>query len=385
MTTTVSPQSPSFTAPFIDLVQQNPRITACTAAAFAALGIAASAGASLLVASVPLAVILAIASVVALSTSAILSYFAVQNAFASRTNGTTANRTDLVDVMKETLTDLKAGFYTAPDGTLHNFDLSRAISGASLLRSAGAVFQRPGAERTQLVVKNLDCLYAAKELHDKGLNPLVLDMASDGHFGGGYMQGARAQEEDCCRRSGLCMAADTQHGLQSRNFYPLSSQSTSAGLYVPHVPVFRAANDKGYQNLDQPFEVGFGIVAAFNSPSLDYSTGRPRLRENDAAMTREKIRSFFEMAYRNGHKSVVFGALGCGAFRNPPEHIAQLAVDVINREFAHCFKEIVIAVRDDHNAGLSHNPQGNFVPFARQALLHGGKAFDANGQELTIF
>ena len=105
MTTTVSPQSPSFTAPFIDLVQQNPRITACTAAAFAALGIAASAGASLLVASVPLAVILAIASVVALSTSAILSYFAVQNAFASRTNGTTANRTDLVDVMKETLTD----------------------------------------------------------------------------------------------------------------------------------------------------------------------------------------------------------------------------------------------------------------------------------------
>ncbi len=384
--------------PITNWIQQNLQLAIVSAVAFAALGITASFGVAALAASVSLAVILGLAAALSLSSSALLAYLIVRHTFFKNQSliedvqGSPPNialsdvagqKNYRVQVMNDTLRHLKAGFYTSPDGTHHTLDLTRAAQGANLVLSAGNVGQRPGNEPTCIIVKNQDCLYAAAELHAKGLNPLVLDMASDGHFGGGYLDGARAQEEDCCRRSGLCLAGDTHHGVQRRNFYPLSRHSYSAGVYVPHVPIFRAGYDKGYQYLNHPFEAAFGIIAAFNHPSLDNSMGRPRLRQAEAAATREKIRTFFEMARQQGHKSVVFGALGCGAFQNPPDHIAEIAMDIITNEFAHCFTEVVIAVLDDHNTGRDHNPEGNFTPFARRALTVGGKAFNANGQELT--
>jgi uncharacterized protein (TIGR02452 family) len=108
-----------------------------------------------------------------------------------------------------------------------------------------------------------------------------------------------------------------------------------------------------------------------------------RLRDEEANVTREKIRTVLEMALQKGHKSVVLGALGCGAFCNPPAHIVELFMDVIEKEYPDCFQEIVFAVLDDHNTGKAHNPEGNFKPFARHVLKRGGEAFDSHGRSLT--
>lgn len=377
-TSTVSNATTYTLSSCVDFFKQHPTITTVSAVAFAALGIAAGVATYFFVATVPLAVILGLSAALCLTVSAGLTYLATQSSNVGQ------QIADRVKIMQETLSDLKAGSYTSANGTKHTLNLNAAATGAKLLLSAGNhPGQRPGTATGSIAVKDKDCLYEASAMRAKGLNPIVLDMASDGHFGGGYLTGARAQEEECCRRSGLSLAVDTQHGLQTRNFYPLSFQSPSAGLYVPSVPVFRAAHDKNYQYLDQPFDVAFGVIAAFNAPPLDNSSGKLRLFPNEANITREKIRTFFEMARQNGHDSVIFGALGCGAFRNPPEHIAEIALDVISKEFKHCFKEVVFAVLDDHNAGHAHNPQGNFTPFARQAITSGGKVFDANDQEIV--
>ena len=69
----------------------------------------------------------------------------------------------------------------------------------------------------------------------------------------------------------------------------------------------------------------------------------------------------------HGHDSLVLGALGCGAFRNPPHHIAKLFHEVIQEvEFANKYKRLVFAILDDHNAHREHNKEGNFLPFARE-------------------
>lgn len=377
MTTSSIAQSQLTTINFFNCFKENPRILAITTVVFEVLGIVLGA-ASIITTSVPVSTFLAIAAFVSLGISGALTYFAIQQA----RNPT--QRADLIQVMNETLDDLKRGNYTAANGTLQQLDTRAAAAGVTLHLSGGNVCQRAGGHTTLISVKNKDCLYAAKELLTKGLKPIVLDMANGDHFGGGYLTGARAQEEDCCRRSGLSLAVDNRHGLQTRNFYPLSQQSASAGLYVPSVPVFRAGADKGYLYLDRPFNVAFGVIDAINSPAIDNSGEIPRLFPAETLRTREKIRTFFEMARQKGHDSVVFGALGCGAFRNPPGHIAEITLDVINKEFKHCFKEIVIAIIDDHNAGLSHNPGGNFNPFALRVLSSGGKAFDSNDQEMRI-
>jgi len=402
MVSAAPPAQIDFINPMINWIQQNRQIVIVTAIALIALGITAVFGVATLTVSIAfstsLAAILVIAAALSFATSAFLAYQIIRNIYFQpqaqievvqgsppniALNDATGQKNYRIQIMNDTLQHLKAGFYTSPDGTQHTLDLTRSAQGAELLFSAGSAAQQPGNEHTRILVKNQDCLYAAAELNLEGLNPIVLDMANNGHFGGGYLTGARAQEEDCCRRTGLCLAGDMQHGVQRRNFYPLSHPSNSAGIYIPYVPIFRAGYEKGYQYLNRPFEVAFGVIAASNNPPIDFSSGMPRLPQTEAATVREKIRTFFEMARQHGHKSVVFSALGCGAFRNPPDHIAELTMDVINNEFAHCFNKVVIAIIDDHNTGGRLNPEGNFKPFARRALASGGSAFDANGQEIT--
>lgn len=77
-----------------------------------------------------------------------------------------------------------------------------------------------------------------------------------------------------------------------------------------------------------------------------------------------KIHAIFAVSLLYGHDTVVLGPLGCGAYRNPPEHVAQIFQHVI-QEYYGCFKRIVFAIIDDHNARLAHNPEGNLVPFQR--------------------
>ena len=304
MTTAIQLASPQeCLAKASNWIQQNPQTAIITAVAFGALGIGLAAGAYLLAASVTLAAILGIASALGFGTSAVIAFTLLKNFRDPEQiqgvppniplSDVAAQKNYRVQIMNQTLGHLRAGSYQSPDGTRHPLNLTRAAQGASLLLFAGNVAQRPGVEPTRIVVRNQDCLYAAADLHARGLNPMILDMASDGHFGGGYLSGARAQEEDCCRRSGLCFAADPQHGIQTRNFYPLSGHSAGAGVYVPNVPIFRAGYDKGYQPLNQPFEAAFGIFAGFNSPPLDNSSGSPRLRPAEAVGNPRKNSLFF--------------------------------------------------------------------------------------------
>jgi uncharacterized protein (TIGR02452 family) len=76
------------------------------------------------------------------------------------------------------------------------------------------------------------------------------------------------------------------------------------------------------------------------------------------------MRTILRIGLQHNHDSLVLGALGCGAFRNPPRDIAELFRIVINEpEFKNKFKLIVFAIIDDHNSRKSHNRDGNILPF----------------------
>lgn len=66
----------------------------------------------------------------------------------------------------------------------------------------------------------------------------------------------------------------------------------------------------------------------------------------------KRLRRVADIAAENGAEVLILGAFGCGAFRNPPEIVAQ-AMKTVVEKYRYCFKSIEMAVycspRDDTN------------------------------------
>ncbi len=100
-------------------------------------------------------------------------------------------------------------------------------------------------------------------------------------------------------------------------------------------------------------------VAAINRPDL---TSDGRLVDWAVVATKKKIRTMLRIGLLHGHDAIVLGAWGCGAFCNPPEHMARLFHEVLEEdELARKYRIVRFAVIEDHNSRHS-----NFAPFDRE-------------------
>jgi uncharacterized protein (TIGR02452 family) len=234
----------------------------------------------------------------------------------------------------------------------------------------------PRDEPTIVEVQNIDCLYAGVQLKEQGYNPAVLNMASRRNPGGGVTTGAGAQEETLFRRTNLFRSLyqfapyAEQYGIKpSHHQYPLDRNY--GGVYTPNAIYFRESEQKGYALLEKPVCLSFITVAGMNRPDLtDYGM----IADHHVEPIKNKIRTIFRIGLIHGHDSLVLGALGCGAFRNPPRHVARLFHEVMDEpEFKDKYRRVIFAILDDHNAHQKHNPVGNFRPFAEEFDQTGNK------------
>ena len=223
--------------------------------------------------------------------------------------------------------------------------------------------------QTVVTVESKDSIVAGKDLLDSGFNPVVLNMANRQKPGGGVLGGARAQEEDIFRRTNIFRSMYQFHYIgkdfnipAKREHYPMDRNT--GGVYSPGVTVFRGERNNGYPFLDNPYKLAFVSVAAINSPDLDECN---MLTPKMAEAACRKIRTIFRIALKHGHDSIVLGAWGCGAFKNPPAHIAKLFHQILEEcEFKDKFAKVVFAIMENHHAGETHNPEGNLLPFKRE-------------------
>jgi uncharacterized protein (TIGR02452 family) len=83
-------------------------------------------------------------------------------------------------------------------------------------------------------------------------------------------------------------------------------------------------------------------VSALKTPALN---SRGKLLHEDYVSTVNMIRNFCIVAALKGHDSMVLGALGCGAYRNPIEDVAYAFKQVLYGEgWALKFKVIAFAI-----------------------------------------
>lgn len=187
---------------------------------------------------------------------------------------------------------------------------------------------------TRVRVTNETTLEASKRWVDGGLRPLALNFANGVHPGGGFLSGARAQEEALCRSSALhaTLVGDPMYDAHARRERP---DCTDWAIYSPHVPVFRRDDGSALEN---PWLLCFLTCAAPYAPAI----GQPDSRD----LLRQRISRVLAIARAYGHPSLVLGAWGCGAFGNDPTLTAQDFRHALEGEFEGAFSDVVFAVAD---------------------------------------
>lgn len=202
---------------------------------------------------------------------------------------------------------------------------------------------------TAITVQNKDSLDAERDLRAASLNPCVLNMASCHRPGGGWLNGAGAQEENLFYRSAYSL-----HLPAGMSAYPFKTPLTA--IYTPDVLVFRENESLGFAFSQTARPVAFVAAAALRNPPLVDGALAPEAFQE----TKEKIRQVFRVALLKGHDSMVLGAWGCGAYGNPNRCVARAFREVLcgEDEFKRAFAAVVFAVLDTQG-----KEDGNFAVF----------------------
>ncbi|PIF43848.1 uncharacterized protein (TIGR02452 family) [Chryseobacterium sp. 52] len=168
---------------------------------------------------------------------------------------------------------------------------------------------------------------------------MCLNFASAKNPGGGFINGAEAQEESLARTSALY---ETQ--LQAEDYYKIhramkSCFYTDTMIYSPKVPVFR--KDKG-ELLPKPVLCNFITSPAVNAGVVKRQEPERVGEIYDAMDTR--MEKMFALALNQGNETLILGAWGCGVFRNDPKELVELFKKHLHGKYKNKFKRVVFAI-----------------------------------------
>ena len=213
--------------------------------------------------------------------------------------------------------------------------------------------ERHAFTEPRVQVTNETTLGASRRLVERGLRPLALNFANGIYPGGGFLGGARAQEEVLCRSSALYQTLVDDPMYEGHRRRPLPD-STDWAIYSPDVPAFRM--DDGTA-LHHPWLLSFITCAAPYAPVI----GQPQAGD----LLQKRIHRVLAIARSYGHAALVLGAWGCGAFANDPHRTARDFRQALEHDFRGAFADIVFAITD-------WSPERTFLgPFRDVFAAHG--------------
>lgn len=270
---------------------------------------------------------------------------------------------------REAIAIIEAGGYASPSLARARVDLAPSLSRASAaVRDYGpeeaVPLPAPGTRKTTFAVVNETSLTAARALVARRraeadpllerVEPLVLNFASAKNPGGGFLGGARAQEESLARSSTL-YAVIAPSPMYPHHRDGRDAMYTRWMIHTPHVAVFR--DDASGDLLPDPYEVTFLTAPAPNAGVV--LERDPSRRDEVRTVMAERITRVLAIAAAHGHRDLVLGAWGCGVFKNEPAHVAAcFARELRGGPFDGAFDHVVFAI-------LDWSPERRFIgPFA---------------------
>ena len=270
----------------------------------------------------------------------------------------------LKETAKQVLSVIENGGYTRPNGEWvniqdlvtyavdHTKTYTPEMCGSLTIESSNS------GESVQFEVTSETTQVATKRLIDEGFeNVAVLNFASARNPGGGFLRGAKAQEEDLTRCSALypCLVPQTLYYEGNRN--QKSMLYTDHIIYSPKVPWFKV------RSRDEPDELYVASVITAPAPNAAQALAREVDQEAIEATLRRRCGYVLRIGKAHGAKALVLEAWGCGVFGNDPEMVARVFADWLNSpEFVGAFDKVVFAIM--HNEKTRRNFEAFTAIFA---------------------
>lgn len=251
-------------------------------------------------------------------------------------------RTKNVAIAKETVSVINNQKYTAPSGNVVDIsqEMDSAIDGTTYYEGSSLIGCPPAQSPIHVTIEvtNETTAQAAVRLQAAGKTNLVaLNFASARNQGGGFLAGAIAQEEDLCRASGLYGCLKRKPLFYNANIMCDDAFYTHGVLYSPNVPFFR---DEHNLFLEKPF-----LLSIISAPAPNLSGSKKEGNANLLiGLIRERAIRILQVAHTNGHKNLILGAWGCGAFGNDPEMVSKAFMLALTK--VPYFEHVTFAVYD---------------------------------------
>ena len=252
-------------------------------------------------------------------------------------------REQLKEYAKESLNLIDSGIYKSSDGK-SEYDIKSDI--LSMCRNTKHYIKEyddlsvdmidlPNKE-VKIMLSTKDTLEAARGQIEKFGSSCALNFASAKNPGGGFENGAKAQEEDLCYCSTLFGSLRQEKSLYdySRKHLNNSLYSTWT-IYTPDVIVYRGRN----KEIIAPVK-----CSIITSPAPNRNAYKGKNADVRNAMM-ERCEYILQTAIKHGERNLVLGAFGCGVFGNSPMEVATIWYNLLyKKNYSRYFDVIEFAI-----------------------------------------
>ena len=296
-----------------------------------------------------------------------------------------SRRSALKKIAEETLAAIREGSYLYKGV---DQDLTDAVKEAksktvyyspnsSVKQWASSTKPKPRSSPAHISILHITTLDAARLLENvyrsnpsEGGKTGILNFASATKPGGGFKNGADAQEESIARSSTLYPALEMD---EAQKFYKLhireSVENTApyyshGMIYSPNISIFR--DDDG--NWTYPFPVDILSCAAVNAGEVRRELNTPNSSGLEVGIEKEMSERMGRILYlfeTRGVRNIILGTFGTGVFRNSVATVARIWAHLLllpEARFKDSFDRIIFAITGEET----------FIDFQ--------SAFDAWGQ-----
>ena len=255
----------------------------------------------------------------------------------------------LKQIARETLSIQDTGIYITPEGKTVDIssEQAQAVAATELCtpdncaRLVEQMRLHKGLARSfQVTLANESSQLAAQRLA-RDHPACVLSFASARNVGGGFINGAKAQEEDIHRCCGVYRCLEKVPEYYRANRACNSLLYTDHIIYSPRVPWFRV---NGRDLLETPF---FASIITAPAPNAgQYLRRHPQSQSEIHQTLYRRAGYILAIAAARQETHLILGAWGCGVFQNDPRAVAGAFHEwLYQHDFQRHFQHVHFAVK----------------------------------------